>query len=77
VTIRSDTDVGMVPTYRQIIKNVLNVHERGEDLLQNGILHFVLWLSQTSDDFFESGLALKRVNKLISFRVCNSSMFMN
>jgi len=33
----------------KIIKNHLNVFERGKYLLQNGMLHFAFWISQSSE----------------------------
>jgi len=36
----------------KIIKNSLNVFEREENLLQNGVLHFVFRLSQSSEIVF-------------------------
>jgi len=41
------TDVA--PRVDKINKNGLSVFERGDNLLQNGILHFVFKLSQSSD----------------------------
>jgi len=38
----------------KIIKNGLRVFERGENWLQNGILHFALNLSQSSKIVFQS-----------------------
>jgi len=38
----------------KIIKNDLGVFERGENVLQNGILHFVFTLSQTSEIVLQS-----------------------
>jgi len=42
-----------LPTSK-IIKNGFRVFERGENLLQNGILHFVLKLSQSSEIVLQS-----------------------
>jgi len=39
---------------RNIIKNKSNVFERGENLLQNGTLHSVFTLSQSSEIKLES-----------------------
>jgi len=39
----------IAPRSGKIIKNGLRVFERGENLLQNGILHFVFNLSQSSE----------------------------
>jgi len=38
----TSTCSGCSASYRQIIKNSLCIFERGENLLQNGILHFIL-----------------------------------
>jgi len=38
----------------KIIENGLDVFERGENLLQNGVLHFVLRLSQSSEIVLKS-----------------------
>jgi len=38
-----------VPRTGKIIKNGFNVFERGENLLQNSVFHFVFRLSQSSD----------------------------
>jgi len=38
----------------KIIKNYLRVFERGKNLLQNGILHFVFKLSQSSEIVLQS-----------------------
>jgi len=71
---RHDADVACSSCTGKIIKNGLRVFERGEHLLQNGILHFVFKLSHRQKScckariyteekltFFEieSGLALK------------------
>jgi len=39
----------VAPHTGKIIKNGLNVFERGENLQRNGILHFVFRLSQSSE----------------------------
>jgi len=45
----------VAPRVGKIIKNYLIVFERGEDLLQNGILHFLIRLiSQLSEIALES-----------------------
>jgi len=57
----------MVPLPGKIVKNGLLFFERGENLLQTGILHFVIRFSQSSEkaldlrktDFSERGLVLK------------------
>jgi len=36
------------PLTGKIIKNRLSVFERGDNLLQNGMLHLVIWISQLS-----------------------------
>jgi len=41
--------VAVVAPPGKIIKNGLNVFERGENLQRNGILHFVFRLSQSSE----------------------------
>jgi len=49
---RHDADVQRLLTPRtdKIIKNGLNdIFERGENLLQNGVLHFVFRFSQSSE----------------------------
>jgi len=46
----------VTPRTEKIIKNGLRVFERGENLLQNGILHFVF---RWKVSFSERGLALK------------------
>jgi len=64
----------VVPCTGKIIKNGLRVFERGENLLQNSILHFVFKFSQSSEimlqsqnlsrqktDFSKMDLALKRL----------------
>jgi len=39
----------VVPCTGKIIKNSLRVFDRRENLLQNGILHFVIGFSQSSE----------------------------
>jgi len=46
--------VAVAPRTGIIIKNDLHVFERGQDLLQNGILHFVYKLSQSSEIVLQS-----------------------
>jgi len=47
--IKSTLLVAVAPRIGKIIKNALSVCERGEDLLQNGILHFVFRFSHSSE----------------------------
>jgi len=44
----------VVPRAGKINKNSLSVFERGENLLQRGILHFVFKLSQSSGILLQS-----------------------
>jgi len=44
----------VVPHTVKIIKNGLHVFERGEILLQNGILHFLFKLSKLSEIVLQS-----------------------
>jgi len=44
----------VAPRTGEIIKNGLSVFERGENLLQNGILHFAFTLSQSSEIVLQS-----------------------
>jgi len=44
----------VAPSIGKIIKNGLRVFEKGEHLLQNGILHFVLRFSQSSEIALQS-----------------------
>jgi len=44
----------VAPRTGEIIKNNLSVFERGENLLQKGVLHFVFKSSQSSEIVFES-----------------------
>jgi len=44
----------VAPRTGKIIKNGLNVFQGGENLLQNGILHFVFRFSQSSEITLES-----------------------
>jgi len=39
----------VAPRAGKIIENGLHVFERGENLLQNGVLHFVFRFSQSSE----------------------------
>jgi len=62
----------VVPRTGKLIKNDLRDFEIGENLLQNGILHFVIVLqsynlSRRKTDFSKRGLA--RVKKLKSFQL--------
>jgi len=64
--------VVVAPRTSKIIRNRLNVFEGGENLLQNGVFHFVFRLSQSPEialqrwnlrrrktDFSKKGLAFK------------------
>jgi len=44
----------VAPCTGKIITNGLHVFERGENLLQNGILHFTFKLSQLPEIVFQS-----------------------
>jgi len=44
----------VAPGRDKIIKNSLNIFERGENLVQNGLLHFEFRLSQSSEIALES-----------------------
>jgi len=44
----------VAPSTYKIFKNGLCVFERGENLLQNGMLHFALKLSQSSEIVLQS-----------------------
>jgi len=44
----------MAPRTGKTTKNVVKVFERGENLLQNSILHFVFRLSQSSEIALQS-----------------------
>jgi len=48
-----DYYVSLVALTGKIIKNGLSVFERRENFLQNGILHFVLRFSQSSEIVLE------------------------
>jgi len=49
-----------VPRTGKIIKNDLRIFERGEQLLQNGILHVVFNLSQSSEIVLQSQKSIVR-----------------
>jgi len=44
----------VVPRKGKIIKNDFSVFERGENFIQNGILHFLFKLSQSSEIVLQS-----------------------
>jgi len=74
----------MAPRTGKIIKNGLNIFERLENLLQNGVLHFVFRLTrggkleftQTKNEFSKKGLALK-VNQSAILRQSVNLSFKN
>jgi len=50
----------VAPLTGKIIKNRLNIVEREKTLLQNGMLHFVFWISQLSEIDLQSSNLRKR-----------------